>query len=278
MALDTPLGYTTVDEVSAYLDVDLNGAEQLLVRTFIETAEGLAEHYSGNRRFVPVRTDQVTLLMEADDTTVEVNSEIVRFPEAGYLYYLSSADDADPEIMSYSGVTVDKTTGEPAEWDYTLQGLSRGLFGTTAVQHEQGDYLYLIKGFTDEDISVYPGDFLELHKVWWGDENNDTWSEINSSYYTVRPPSTLPKQVLELNRSTTNTVQIAATWGYSWSPPAAVKQACLRLVEEMWAKRGTMGNSVIQETVEGHSITFKNGGIVPNDVRDLLSDFRRVVV
>ena len=267
MGIPTPKGYSTLQEVKDYLDIENFTVEEARVaNVFLKAVESMIESQTGGRVFVPTTT---TLQADVDvsQTTLTVDSALARYPDSGVLLL-------EDELVTYTGIN--ETDTEPEV--YTFTGLTRGEHGTTAAAHVAGVVPYLAKGFRGENSSLYPGDFVELITMWWNGAS--TWSEISSTNYVAEPLQALPKQYINMGGEVLDTslIYVAAVWGYADTTPYVIKVAAWRIFEELWTRKGSPGGNIVDETVEGHRVKYADVSMIPADVTAMLDSYRRVQV
>lgn len=128
------------------------------------------------------------------------------------------------------------------------------------------------------ELELY-GDLLTVTTLTNGDG-----TVISSTYYNLEPYNSAPYRSITLKQSyasgwlgTTNgdterCISVAGTWGYSATPPDAIKQAMLRLTQWLYRQKDTAAD------VDRPLLT--NSGVVvmpsslPKDVESLLRAFR----
>lgn len=259
-----PRGYVTVKDFAAFLDLPggLSETDKDAASLCLRAAEDTIHHATGGRFFLPVRG---TLAADLDETatTLLLSEDSSVLPEGGLLVI-------DSEVISY-GPLVQRNGGVEVEI------LSRAQGGTTAAAHTSGTRCYAVRGFTGDGRSLYPGDFLQLHAAWVGE---DLWTSLDTTYLRPGPTNTLPYQWLEYGGGWGHGVQVwlAATWGYAWSPPADIQRATLRIAEEGWLRRGNMSNVVRLETHEGSQTVYRDPHNIPTDVAEILRLYARLAV
>lgn len=260
-----PLGYATVEEFAQHLDQKLTKKDETAAELYLRMAEEVVGYYTGSREFLPLNPTLAENLAD-DATTVYLDSIGERLPEGGRLLIGS-------EIIEYGGRTI-----FPAKVALTVS--SRGFVGTTAAAHTAGDNVTLIRGFRGQGTSIFPGDFLSIRAMWSGPDSYD-WQSYDTTYLTPQPYNVLPYQWLECGSAgfmPGALFHIAAVWGYSYSVPYGIKLATMRIAEEVFRRRGGNWTIVTAHQVEAVIQRFRAPTVMPDDVRQLLAEFKRRTV
>lgn len=266
-----PLGYVSLDDFQAHLDVlgKMDDADKALARMYLRSAEDIINQNTGGRFFLPI---QPTLLEAVTGTSTGT-----------WRFSVADSDSAQPggEVLPEGGrllvdsevVDIGAVVARDDRVDVTV--LARGTGTTTPATHAAGATCYVVKGFSASGRKLFPGDFLQLHNLWFG---IDYWSAADiDTNIILGPETTRPYQWIQYGDGFREGqyLWMAATWGYSWSCPAAIQRATLLLAGDMMIRRGR-DTTIAREVLEGRDVTFRAATAVPPEVDELLRPFQRV--
>lgn len=103
---------------------------------------------------------------------------------------------------------------------------------------------------------------------------------FTSGQYRLEPRNETPKWAIRLNEDyewdfddSDSEISVAGTWGYTATPPADVKHACIRLVAFLYRQKDTSAD-LDRPLVTGDGVTIMPGNL-PSDVKALLDSYRR---
>lgn len=143
----------------------------------------------------------------------------------------------------------------------------------TATRYYESEHVEDNDLWLDEDL-------LTITTLTNGDSSSTT---IPSTEYWLVPYNETPKYVIRLMPGSSYTwefdtdyrVSVAGTWGFSETPPWAVKQAAARLAAFLYRQKDA---NVFDVTVipEAGIMTIPQG--LPQDVERLLSPYKRMIV
>lgn len=108
----------------------------------------------------------------------------------------------------------------------------------------------------------------------------DSGTVIASGDYRLEPRNETPKWKIRLDGDTSwdfddsdSEISVAGTWGYTATPPDAIKHACIRLVAFLYRQKDTSAD-LDRPLVTGDGVTIMPSNL-PSDVKALLDGYRR---
>lgn len=104
--------------------------------------------------------------------------------------------------------------------------------------------------------------------------------EIASANYRLEPRNETPKYMIRLDEDynwefddSDSEISIAGTWGYSTTPPLAIKHACVRLTAFLYRQKDTSAD-IDRPFVTGDGVTIMPSSL-PQDVKSILDNYKR---
>jgi len=253
--------YVDYDYYARHQLVQPTGEEKSLIERLLVTAEDIVHDFT-HRRFLPI---QATLAddIDADDTTLTL-------VDSGWPISSGSLVAIEDELIRLGSRV---KLGDRNTFTVTVRGMGE----TTAAVHEADTAVYEVKGFRGNGrTTLNIGDFIQFNAIWAG---MTSYSSVDTAYIIPVPTEWSRYTQLLYDGYWSYGVQywISAVWGYGWETPEPVKQAVVRITEDMMERRATPGLSLVAyETVEGQAVRYRELGRMPMDAEQMLRPYRLI--